>query len=193
MGRSWKIISLGTLITMACLISSTAIVAAHVLERDGDISAVLHMPPTDTPVAGESTVMNLAFAAGREGFDIADYDVGVNVVAGGKTIGTATMESLDQSPTDSTATFTLPRPGAYELVVTGQPGKGSSNDVRPFRLVYEVRAGNTGNDAGTGRGADVGFWAISIGSWLLLGIVAASRIRSGGRYAKDRERPNGRT
>jgi len=157
-------------------------VQAHVLERDGSVSAVLHMPPDDAPVAGEATIINLAFSSSDRSFTVVNYQIALDVLREGRTVQSVTMERLDQSDTDTTATVNLPQAGAYTLSVKGTPKTGGTG----FRMSYDVRAGDrSGTDAAgqsaTGK-AGFDFWAISLGAWAILLIIATSIIRRGGRY-----------
>ena len=151
---------------------------AHVLERDGDISAVLHIPPDDSPRSNEQTSINLAFATNRADFNIADYELTLGVVRSNRTIETVTMGPLDGSATNATASVRFPEAGSYQLSVTGKPAKAG----RPFTISFSVRASSqTSGQQSPGPGLD--FWVLSIGSMIILIMIAIRGIRTGGKYA----------
>jgi hypothetical protein len=157
---------------------------AHVLEADGGISAVLHMPPDDAPIAGKATYINLAFASGDPDFNISDYQIQVSLQRNTSILQTASMQPDSGSSRDGTATVTFPEPGAYRLNVRGNPLQ-SGEEGSTFELNYSVRA-----VAGDGRAlnditqAGLEFWVVSISSLAILAIVASQQIRRGGRYTR---------
>jgi hypothetical protein len=154
---------------------------AHVLESDGDVSAVLHIAPDDAPLAGRATDLSLAFTSSAAGFDINNYHITVQLLRSDKVLTSSQLQSDSGSSRDGSASVTFPEAGAYRLQVSGQPTAGG----RAFTLRFSVRAG-----AGPGMKADnfgnpgIDFWTISVGSLAVLIIIARYQIERRGRYNK---------
>jgi hypothetical protein len=180
--KLWK--QWGTVAVAAALVVALAWCApaqAHVLESDGDVSAVLHVPPDDAPLAGQTVNVGLAFTSNNSGFDLNNYRVTVRVLRDTKSLSSAPLQTEAGASRYGTANITFPEAGAYRLQVSGQPTAGG----RPFTLRFSVRA-----SAGPGMAADsfgsagVDFWTISAGSLAILVIVARAQIKRRGRYNK---------
>lgn len=166
-------------IIVACAVQPA--VQAHVLESDGNISAVLHIPPDDAPRTGQTTAVNLAFASNDSNFDVSAYRLQASLKRGDETVRTTTMRADRGSSRDATGEIIFPEGGAYSLVVDGRPIAGGQS----FSLEFSVRAvGGSGSDAGFGR-AGFDFWAISLGSLAVLTLVARQQIRLRGRYSRE--------
>jgi hypothetical protein len=158
---------------------------AHVLESDGGVSAVLHMPPDDAPDAGKNTAVNLAFASDDPDFDISDYRIQITLQRNDTILQTTTMQPDDGSTRDGAAVVTFPEPGAYRLQAQGTPLQAGKR----FTLSYSVRAvSSDGRALSDITQAGTDFWIISLGSLVLLVLIARYNIRRGGRYAKQKSR-----
>jgi hypothetical protein len=152
---------------------------AHVLESNNGVSAVLHMPPDDAPIAGRPTTVGLAFSGTQAGFDINNYDVTVALLRNDSQLSSGKLQVEDSSRSDGSSTVTFPEAGAYRLQVSGKPRSGE----QPFIIRFSVRA-----TAGPGMPADkfgdpgIDFWIVSAGSLAVLAITARYQVRKGGRY-----------
>lgn len=153
-------------------------VSAHIVESDGGTAAVLHMPPADSPTAGENTYIGLAFSSDSSDFNIATYDTEVIIQRGSETIQTATLATQPESSRDGSATVVFPTAGAYRVIVSGTPRQLGE----AFRLTYSVRASSPANITGGNTTAGVDFWILSGGSLILLAIAARHNTRRGKRY-----------
>jgi hypothetical protein len=152
---------------------------AHVLEADGNVSAVLHMPPDDTPVAGKPTDVRLAFNSSQPDFDITAYKVTVSLLRNDTRLATSSLQADSGSTRDGSAQINFPEAGAYRLRVKGEP----VNSGQAFDLYFSVRAiAGPGMKADSFGKAGADFWVLSAGSLLLLVIIARSNIQQGKRY-----------
>jgi hypothetical protein len=178
--RYFTTLLVGTAVVLAGLQTTT--VMAHVLESDGDVAAVLHIPPVDAPQAGQVTTVGLAFSSSQPGFDIHDYAIRITVMKGGSKVLSAPVVSDSSSTHDGSASLTFPEAGAYQLVVDGKPLQGQ----RPFRLDFSVRADVAAGTVATGNkigGVNIDFWVLNASCIAVLALVAQYAIRSGGRYS----------
>lgn len=111
------------------------LVKAHVLERDGAISGIMHMAPDDEPVGGEETPIHIDFADENNQLIISNCECRLTVsTADNEIIIDQAIESSPQTPLHGYTNVTFPRKGIYTVVV-----KGRSAVVPPFELVYAVR------------------------------------------------------
>ncbi|MDB5170988.1 MAG: hypothetical protein JWO35_682, partial [Candidatus Saccharibacteria bacterium] len=110
---------------------------AHVSKQNNGISAELHIPPGDSPKAGEPTRIRISFEDKKGSFRLQDCDCKINLEQSGKVLQTSILEPATKGATlDSFSTITFPRVGVYDIVVTGS----SKNGAFPsFKLDYQVR------------------------------------------------------
>src|SRR4051812_43485546 len=80
---------------------------AHVLESDGGVSAVLHIVPDDSPVAGKQTSAGLAFSSSDPGFDINNYAVTVQILRNSSVLTTSQLQADNGSRSDGSANITF--------------------------------------------------------------------------------------
>lgn len=169
-------------VTATLVVVATTPVQAHVLESDGDISAVLHIPPDDAPAAGRNTTLRLAFASDRSGFNLAAYNSTVTIKRGNETVQVAKLTADGGSGYDGFADITLPEPGAYRLEVTGRP----MSDGESFQLSFSIRASAAAGSEPTNNriaGVAADFWVLNICLLLIVCLIAQYAIRLGGRYS----------
>jgi len=159
-----------TLITLA-LTSGVEPGFAHKVEVQGDVGATLHIEPNDIPRAGEPSPT--WFALTRKGgkiIPLAECTCQLSVYAEPHVSGeipllqpalkAVTAERYRGIPG---TTINFPRPGAYQLQLSGKPSTGKG--FRPFTLKFNVTVAagsnnktaenkptqptvNTGNDGG---------------------------------------------
>lgn len=168
------------LITAFCATSPTA--HAHVLESDNGISAVLHIPPEDSPVAGEETTFKLTFSSTGPDFDINRYLVKATLSSADFEPIAITMTTEVNSPTEASAVLTVPKPGGYILQVEGAPLHGRKPFGLEFNVLATVPAGGTAD--GKIGGVEPDFWVLNAAALAILATVAHHAIRTGGRYPK---------
>lgn len=153
---------------------SSGTASAHILESDGPVSAVMHMPPDDNPQAGKPIDVNLSFSSTDGSFTLINYDTKLRIERDGQLLDQADVTRKDGYEREASGEVEVAEPGAYTLVVAGTPQSAG----RSFTLRYTIRVG--GGENRTRPGAD--FWIIGITAWNLLGIVAYRMITSGRRY-----------
>lgn len=113
-----------------------ATASAHILKVDGNIGAVLHIPPNDHPTNGTPTEFTMTFVDDDSGkFNLAGCNCKVSFIYNGKTIATQPMGVSDVDFSDNH--FTFANPGVYTFHFTGSPQH--PGDFQPFVLNYEER------------------------------------------------------
>jgi len=128
-----RILSLLLIITIAA-ISVPAIASAHVVRKDGDISAELHIEPYDHPVSGEPTTYTVSFEEEPADFNLGDYTGTLTIMEGTKSIHT---QALSQTkPGESEDTFTFPMAMDYTLTLVATPKAGTTG--RAFTLSWPM-------------------------------------------------------
>ncbi len=178
--------SMRVLVTAATVVLLTAgwssdTVSAHILESDGPVSAVMHMPPDDNPQAGKPIDVNLSFSSTDGNFTLINYDTKLRIERDGQLLDQADVTRKDGYEREASGEVEVAEPGAYTLVVAGTPQSAG----RSFTLRYTIRV--SGGENRTRPGAD--FWIINATAWSLLGVVAYRMVSLGGRY---RGKPTGR-
>ena len=127
---------------LKCVLVSAAVLglqvaqpaAAHVLKKDNGVEVELHIPPDDTPKAGQPTTLSFEFSANSGAFKADDYDI--TLATPSQTIPLhAKAGTTDQI--EVTVTFTEGK--LYDLRLTGQPHQSGHP---AFALHYEVRVAN---------------------------------------------------
>jgi hypothetical protein len=161
--------------------------AAHVLKQDNGISGVLHIPPEDDPSAAQPTELNLSFGDARDAFSLADCNCTVVVKTStgagsiARVVETAPLHPYySDSTLDSKTSVTFPTIGVYNVIV-----KGSARDSKfpAFQLDYLVRVATSADGStapANNNGTAVVF--ISVSSLIILGMIAYTNMRVGGRY-----------
>lgn len=121
---------IAALIVIVCiLLPATA--AAHVLEKDGTIGAVLHINPGDDPVAGEQSSFYFDFEDTSGRFSTENCSCHLVI----EQDNTAIYDELFSQ--SSGGTYTFPARGLYSVKAVGKPLAGDS--FQPFTLSYDVR------------------------------------------------------
>jgi hypothetical protein len=113
-----------------------AIASAHILKVDGNIGAVLHIPPNDHPFTNTPTEFTLTFVDDdSQRFNLAGCNCTVSFIQNGKTIASQPLGVSDIDFSDNHHTFT--KPGVYTFHVTGSPQH--AGEFQSFSLYYEER------------------------------------------------------
>jgi hypothetical protein len=138
-------------------VSLPAVASAHILKIDGNIGAVLHIPPEDHPITDTPTEFTLTFVNDdSQRFNLAGCNCTISFIQNGKTIGSQPLGVSDVDFSDNHVTFT--EPGVYTFHVTGSPQH--PGEFQSFTLNYEER-----------------IWAKPIGQklplvlWISMGII----------------------
>jgi hypothetical protein len=123
-------------------------VAAHTVEVSGDVAATFHLTPNHNPKAGRAS--QAWFALTRRGGQLIPLSLcncQLSVYSrprsqNAQPIMKPTLKSIsaEQYRNIPGADIVFPRPGAYDLVLTGTAKNGGN--FRPFRLTYQVNVGS---------------------------------------------------
>ncbi|HVX23898.1 MAG TPA: hypothetical protein VG992_00950 [Candidatus Saccharimonadales bacterium] len=180
----WRRLASG-LIVAGLMALTPGLAAAHVLKTDNGVSAVLHIPPEDNPVAGQATELEVSFGDIHDAFSLADCHCSVTVQLAGRTLTKTTPQpALAGATLDSVAVVRFPNPAVYNVIVAGSSRDGA---FPHFRLVYPVRViSKTGTNNQRRSAASEEVLIISAASLIVLGMVAVNAIRTGGRYKEVR-------
>lgn len=179
--------------------------SAHKTEVAEDVGATLHIEPNDTPRAGEAA--QAWFALTRRGgkvIPLKECDCELAVYSEPRKTGAAPLVQPNLQPVSAEryqgipgAKITFPKPGAYQLELSGKP----TNDAgfKPFELKFDVTVASgtrktTSNQQQTQAAQEVqnvninqteeqGFplpvWAIGLGIVVIIGGIFAV-VRRGG-------------
>ena len=155
------------------------VASAHVLDSNNGVSAILHIKPDDNPIAGKSVPINFLFSNDVGGFTLNNYHVQLRLLENSTIKYQSTIEPLFfGSATEGETLATFPDVGVYRVEVRGIPiGK----EVSPFTLVYTVRVAAS---ATAKKGSGSTTLVLSAMSIVILGMVAAKNISSGGKYRR---------
>ncbi|MGH8001362.1 MAG: hypothetical protein ACREPR_18555 [Brasilonema sp.] len=165
---------------------------AHKVTTAADVGATLHIEPNDNPRAGEPA--KTWFALTRKGgkmIPLAECDCQLTVYAEPHSYGEPPLLEPPLQPVSAEryqgvpgTKITFPRPGAYQLQLSGKPKDGKS--FQPFELKFSmiVAAGSvTNNNAQDGQNVQnvnqnvtekqtqgIPFWAIALCGFLAAGV-----------------------
>ncbi|MBD2499754.1 hypothetical protein [Anabaena azotica] len=184
------------ILLLGCVALSTTDIypaTAHKVETTPDVGATLHIEPNDNPRAGESTIT--WFALTRKGgkvIPLVQCNCQLAVYAQPHTPGEPALLEPSLKPVNAEiyqgipgADITFPKPGIYQLQLSGKPTSGAN--FKPFEFKFEVTvaAGNrvdTQNNQNVNNNQSVAvetesnsipLWAIAIPIVAILGTVFA--------------------
>ncbi len=133
---------------------------AHKVETTADVGGTLHIEPNDNPRAGESS--QTWFALTRKGgkvIPLVQCNCQLAVYAEPHTPGEPALLEPALKPVNAEiyqgipgADITFPKPGIYQLQLTGKPTNGAN--FKPFAFTFEVTVA-TGNTVDTKNTQDV--------------------------------------
>lgn len=148
--------------------------AAHVLRTDNGVSAEMHIPPDDKPVAGRPTTIQFVFSGTDFDFDV--HACGCTLTVSGGTAGlrTVPIRTFQGDSSSSRAIVTFPAAGVYGLSVRGRSEAGT------FQLDYDTRVGA---DPAAAQANAARAKRINV---LMLGIVGAVLLAMAAYYATKR-------
>lgn len=182
--RSTQTISILLLAPALALVLLVPFAQAHVLDADSDVTAVLHIVPTDEPVAGVETTAGLQFSSKDPTFDLSQYAVDV-ALQGASVNASSPPVAVTPDATDplyGTVSIQFPQPGSYNLLVRGV----SAGHKNTFNLTFEVRAKRknpvTSSAINGVNNATLNCILLAAISFGLLLIIAHWQIKEGGRY-----------
>ncbi|WP_066426476.1 hypothetical protein [Anabaena sp. 4-3] len=182
---------------LSCLVLSINNIppaAAHKIEIAGDVGGTLHIEPNDTPRAGEAAQAWFALTRkGGKSIPLTQCDCQLAVYAEPHIPGEPALIEPSLTPVNAEryqgipgADITFPKPGIYQLQLTGKPKAGAN--FQPFDLKFEVTvaAGAAGigkplqsqenvvvveSEASSLRMGGIPIWAIALSTVAVLGII----------------------
>ena len=170
-------------IALATLLATTLITtpaSAHVLQSNHGVSAILHLKPDDNPVAGKPIPVNFLFSNDAGGFSLNNYGVQLSLLQDGNVrVSTPVKPLFFGSATEGETIATFPTVGVYTVLATGKPTTAGQPE---FTLNFTVRVADSVSSVKKGDGGTTAL--LSVFSLILLIMVAAKAIQSGGKYRK---------
>ncbi len=134
-----RLLSFIAMLALALLLVG-GVAQAHVLEADGDIGAVLHILPDDSPSSGIPTTYELAFEDTSGRLRLSECNCTVTVRGSDQVVRSSLLNVAGRLGSSNSVTF--PRADIYTIEVEGKPKQADS--FQPFKLSYIVRV-NAGN------------------------------------------------
>ena len=158
-------------------------VKAHELESNNGVSVIFHIEPDDNPTAGEPTVLNMLFSDKAGGFKISNYALKVELRQGKKLLVSYPVAPAFFGATrEGDSTITFPSTGSYDIKLIGTTKDPSKQS---FKFDYDVSVKNAGATSGAKNTGNVKtVFILSAFSLIVLGVIAARAIASGGKYKK---------
>ena len=137
--------NLGLLLLSAFI---AAPVAAHTVEVSGDVAATFHLEPGHNPKAGERASAWFALTRrGGQSISLSQCDCQLAVYPRPRTqnaqpLMRPTLRAISAEKYQGIpgADMVFPKPGAYDLVLTGAAKNGAN--FKPFTLTYTVNVGS---------------------------------------------------
>lgn len=136
--------SLGWILCLGLLVSPAS---AHKVKTSGDVGGTLHVEPHDSPQAGSPAQTWIALThKGGQLIPLAQCNCQLAVYAEPRNKGSVPILKPPLKPVSNGqyrgipgAEVVFPKPGAYEVEVSGTPKAGAG--FRPFKLTYTVTVG----------------------------------------------------
>jgi len=155
-----------------------ATVTAHVLKSDNGVSAVLHIPPSDSPVSNERT--RLVFEMKNEAAATIADTCNCRVAVYEREKKLLDIPLVADGGTRGYADVTFPRPGSYRIELAG--GADDSRFLLDYTQYVESSSTQPSNQNTV---AGVRVLLIIAGALAILAIIATQQITVRGRYAKQ--------
>jgi hypothetical protein len=179
-----RYVSVSFMMVSVMLLATGGTASAHVLKEDQGVSAVLHIPPDDSPAAGEPTELDLSFGDDAHTFSLPDCNCQVIITQGTRTVlRTVPKPAVEGATLDSIITVTFPEIGVYNVGVTGSAKQGTFHS---FKLNYVVRVATVANGTRTAAGHGGEIAIVGLGSIAILSLLAYTNLHARGR---DRPKP----
>lgn len=136
--------SLGWILLLGLLVSPAS---AHKVKTSGDVGGTLHVEPNDSPQAGRPAQTWVALTRkGGQTIPLAQCNCQMVVYSQPRTANSAPLLKPPLKPLSiqryqgiPSAEIVFPKPGAYEVELSGSPKARAG--FRPFRLTYTVTVG----------------------------------------------------
>jgi hypothetical protein len=144
------------LLLVLVLVLFPGLASAHVLQTDGNIGAVLHIDPSDDPVATQSSGFYFDFQDKSGKFQLTNCSCTVVIHQGDQQLDSEQLSLA--SLTTASFTYTFPAKGVYQVHVIGVPK--TTDAFQPFSLVYTIRVERDTGD--TKSGVPDWVWALVV-------------------------------
>lgn len=177
-----KVLGLYFVASVLILFNSIGLASAHVLKEGQGVSAVLHIPPEDNPVAGQPTELDISFGDKNNNFSLLDCSCQLLIVSGGKVLQKLVPSSaLSGATLDSVVTAQFPHVGVYHIIISGSAKDDKFND---FKLDYSVRVASDTNGTAMKNGNGDEALVVGSGGLIILALLAYRGIVRGGRFTR---------
>jgi hypothetical protein len=140
MQRAIKSLLLASIIALV-----PSVVFAHVLKSDGDIGAIIHIDPEDSPIVGQPATFFFEFKDKTNKFTVPQCDCTVTIANRGQQVLSQPLTSSNSSLNSPAFQYTFPEKSLYTVVVAGSPKAGAN--FQSFSLSYDIRVDRGGDTA----------------------------------------------
>lgn len=162
-----------------------AVVSAHELETNNNVSVVMHIPPSDNPEANQRTMLNFFFGNDSSSFRLEDYTVEAHVGIDSNFVQVSpVVPAYSGANVDGVAFVTFPKVGTYKIELVGTDQKNRRQDF-VVEYVVNVDRSATGDGQTTKNKSGT---VILFGSTVLVAVImlAIQQIIDGRRYEHRR-------
>lgn len=111
--------------------------SAHILDRQGPITVLLHTDPNDQPQAHAKSQFLFIVANDNRVFSFDDYDTQVVVETNGKTLFDKKVFAPPKSFNSMIVDYTFPSIGVFDVTIKGTPKNGTK--AEPFTADFTLR------------------------------------------------------
>jgi hypothetical protein len=173
------------LLFLSCLVISITTahpISAHQVQIAADVGATLHIEPNDNPRSGEPTQAWFALTRkGGQAIPLTQCDCQLVVFAQPHTPGEPALLEPPLEPVSAEryqgipgAEITFPKPGIYQLQLSGKPVTGANFQPFQFEFDVTVAAGTTSSFPTVTDGNNAPAQDINIRSGLTIPVVAGA-------------------
>ncbi|HWY80243.1 MAG TPA: hypothetical protein VNW29_07840 [Candidatus Sulfotelmatobacter sp.] len=120
-------------------LSVTKPTQAHFLARDGNLGAILHIDPNDSPIAGSLASFFFEFKDKENKFKLKNCDCTFEIEKNGKNIYSQSLSQNNTNPNLNYAsmTYTFPQIAVYQINIIGRPL--TPHTFESFTLTWNFR------------------------------------------------------
>jgi hypothetical protein len=179
----------GIAVALFAILLTNGFAEAHTLRNNNGYSAVMHIDPDDDPLANQPAIINYLIDKESGGFNQNYYNINVVISVGGKQLKHAVVEpQVFGSAGDGVVKYTFPSIKDYTLDLSGV-SKTDKNDQ--FHMTFDVNVtGSLGGGSTASSNKSHLVVLVSVGSLVILAVIATIFIRRGRRYAAPMQSKN---
>ena len=109
------------------LLAIPAVASAHEIGQSNGVTVIVHVEPTDNPVAKARTELHLYYVSSNSAspFNVAYCDCSVELARDGHTVSMTPVTSTFGNANEATASVVFPASGSYSVVMHGRPTSGN--------------------------------------------------------------------